>query len=105
MHIQIVTFRLQGLSEADYVASCDELAPTFAGIPGLLSKVWLRDPRTGTYGGVKAWTDRAAMDSYLGGEIWRSLVADPHLVEASSRDFEILENPTRVTRGLSPVAA
>lgn len=103
MHVQIVTFRLQGVTDEEYIEGCGEVAPTFAQIPGLVSKVWLRDPATGTYGGVKLWTDRSAMEDYLRGEVWRSLVTDPSYVDAESRDFGVIEAPTRVTRGFPPV--
>lgn len=99
MHVQIVTFRLQGLTDAEYVAGCEEAAPAFAAIPGLGAKFWLRDPASGTYGGVKTWADRRAMEAYLKGDVWRSLVTDPHYVDVTSRDFEVIEAPTRVTRG------
>ncbi len=105
MHIQIVTFQLQDLSEEDYLAAAETDAPTFASVPGLISKVWLHDPATGTFGGVKTWVDRAAMESYLKGDTWRSMVTDPHVKDVSSRDFEVLEAPTRLTRGLPAVTA
>ena len=34
------------------------LAPHFAALPGLRSKVWLADAASGTYGGVYTWADR-----------------------------------------------
>ncbi len=105
MHIQIVTFQLHDLSEEDYLAAAEADAPTFAAVQGLISKVWLHDPATATFGGVKTWVDRAAMESYLKRDIWRSLVTDPHFVNVSSRDFEVLAAPTGITRGLPAVTA
>ena len=67
MHIQVINFRLKDLSPAGYAALCDELAPNFAAMPGLLAKVWLADDASGTYGGVYTWRDRAAMGEALGG--------------------------------------
>ena len=52
MHIQMINFQLSGVTEAEYVALCDELAPAFAAVPGLVRKVWLANSDTGTYGGV-----------------------------------------------------
>lgn len=97
MHIQIVTFRLKGTSAQDYAAGCDEVAPTFAAIPGLISKVWLADERSNTYGGVYSWRDRAAMEAYLKTDLFRAIVSDPTLEDVTSRDFPILEGPTAVT--------
>ena len=64
MHIQVVNFHLQDLSEADYRALCDEVAPAFAEVAGLISKVWLANPSTNTYGGVYTWASREAMDEF-----------------------------------------
>ena len=61
MHVQIVQFHLRDLTDEAFRALCDELAPTLAAVPGLLSKVWLASPATNTYGGVYTWRDRAAI--------------------------------------------
>lgn len=105
MHIQIVTFGLQGVTDEEYTAGCVEEAPAFAAVPGLLSKVWLRDPVAGSYGGVKLWANRQAMEDYLKGEIWRSIVTEPTYVDPVSRDFGVIEAATRVTRGYPTVLA
>lgn len=103
MHIQIVTFQLRDITEAEYHASCDEAAPAFAAVPGLLSKVWLADAATGTYGGVYTWRDRRAMEEFARTELFNEVRTDPHLVGLTSRDFAVLEEPTRVTRGADAV--
>lgn len=105
MHIQVVTFGLQGVSDEEYQAGCQEAAETFAGIPGLISKVWLRDEMRGVYGGMKVWRDRQAMEAYLKSHIWRELVTDPNIVNAHTQDFGVIEGPTRVTRGYPAVLA
>ncbi len=38
--------------------------------PGLLSKIWLKDPDDNVYGGVYLWQDRQACESFLAGELW-----------------------------------
>lgn len=105
MHIQIVNFNLKGVSEADYRALCDQLAPAFAVMPGLLSKVWLADAATNTYGGVYTWQNKAAMQAYMQSEIFNNVVNHPNLTNITSKDFGILEGPTEVTHGLAMVAA
>jgi heme-degrading monooxygenase HmoA len=101
MHVQIVNFQLNGINEAQYREVCDEVAPAFAAVPGLVSKVWLADQPTNTYGGVYLWRDRQAMQDYLDSELFRGVSADPHLKDLTSRDFGVLEAPTEVTRGLA----
>ncbi|HCX87994.1 MAG TPA: hypothetical protein DG761_08200, partial [Gammaproteobacteria bacterium] len=51
MHIQIINFNLDGISRGEYDQVCDDLAQTFADVPGLISKHWLADDDTNTYGG------------------------------------------------------
>lgn len=97
MHIQVINFRLKDLSPAGYAALCDELAPNFAAMPGLLAKVWLADDASGTYGGVYTWRDRAAMDA---ANVFAIVQGHPNFADATSRDYGILEGPTRVTHGL-----
>ena len=105
MHVQIVTFSLRDLSDADYRSACEGLASVFTGLPGLISKVWLADQATNTYGGVYTWVDRSAMEAYLRSDIFTAIAANPDLVDITSRDFEVLDGPTRVTQALGSAAA
>jgi Putative mono-oxygenase ydhR len=83
------------------------LAPQFAALPGLISKVWLADPTSNTFGGVYMWQDRAACEAFTRSELFRGVASHPHLSNVASRGFDILEEPTRQTRGLParPAAA
>lgn len=104
MHIQIVEFTLRDITEQDYRAECEKVAGAFADLPGLISKVWLADAATGTYGGAYTWRSREDHDAYVRSELFAALKADPHLVGVRSRDFSVLEGPTRVTHGLAVAA-
>lgn len=101
MQIQIVTFHLNDLSEEDYRQACEAEAPAFAEVPGLLSKVWLADSSTNTFGGIYTWRDRAAMEAYLDSDVFRAMETDPNLADLRSRDFAVLEAPTRITHGFA----
>ena len=101
MHIQIVNFHLNGIDDVQYRQACDQEAPTFAAIPGLLSKVWLADQSTNTYGGVYTWLDRQAMENFVNSQLFREFSVDPSVKDLASRDFGVLEAPTQVTRGLA----
>jgi hypothetical protein len=105
MQILIVNFNLDGLSEEDFERASDELAPAFAAVPGLTSKVWLADRAEGTYGGVYAFESEQAVDDYLASDLWAGVGATPGLVNISVRRFGVLEGPTRVTRGLAQAAS
>ena len=104
MHVQIINFNLTGVTEEQYGGLCDQLASTFAAVPGLLSKVWLADPETNTYGGVYLWKDREALDAYKQSELFQMVATHPNLENVTSKEFGILEGPTEVTRGLVAAA-
>ena len=97
MHIQIVEYGLRDISDADYRSACDGLAKVLARVPGLVSMAWLANELTNTYGGVYTWIDRAAMEAYLHSDIFIAVSADPDLVAITSRDFELLDGPSRST--------
>jgi heme-degrading monooxygenase HmoA len=105
MHIQIINFHLRGVSESDFRADCDRVAPAFAEVPGLISKVWLANSTTNTYGGVYTWASREAMDDYAKSDLFKAVATHPNLADITSIDFDVLEDPTSVTRGLAEVPA
>ena len=96
-HIQIVTFQLAGLDPEAYRAHVEAAAPAFTEIPGLREKAWLANPSTNTYGGVYAWESRQAMQAYVSGPIFGSLLANPGVAQVITRDFDVLERPTEIT--------
>jgi hypothetical protein len=104
MQILIVNFNLDGLSEEEFASSCDELAPVFAAVPGLVSKVWLADRADGVFGGVYTFESEQAVDDYLQSDLFAGIGAMPGLVNISVRRFGVLDGPTRVTRGLAQTA-
>ena len=105
MHIQVVNFHLKDLSDADYRSACDGWAPAFAAVPGLVSKVWLADAATNTYGGVYTWVDRDAMVAFAASDLFQAVVTNPNLADITSRDFSTLEGPGVITRERVPAAA
>ena len=105
MHIQVVNFHLKDLREEQYGKLCDQLAPAFGEIPGLISKVWLANQATNTYGGVYTWRDQEAMIAFTKTDLFASVVSHPNFRDIKSTDFSVLEAPTRVTRGVVAVPA
>lgn len=105
MHIQIVNFELNGITEEQYRKLCDEVAPAFAGVPGLIAKIFLARSETNTYGGVYLWTDREAMAAFARSELFAAVVNHPNLTDVRATDYDVLDAPTQVTRGLAAIAA
>ena len=100
MHIQVINFNLEGINRAEYEAVCDEFAGAFVALPKLISKHWLADEENNTYGGVYIWETRDAYEAYLNSELFAGVGANPALVNIVSKDFDVIEGPTQVTRGL-----
>ena len=101
MHIQIINFNLNNLSHEDYAGACNEIAQTFADLPWLISKHWLANEETNTYGGVYFWESKEAMQEYLNSEVFSQVANNPSFANATSKDFGLLEAPTKTTRGLT----
>ena len=85
MYVQIVEFELQGVAQADYEALSEQLAPAFADIPGLITKLWILDRESNRAGGVYTWADRAACEAYMAGELYRAAVENPALANLRSK--------------------
>jgi hypothetical protein len=103
--IQVVNFNLNGLSDAEYRSACDGLAPELARVPGLISKVWLADEASNTYGGVYTWADRQALETFARSDFFKAFATNPSFENITSTVFETLERPSRITRGSIAVAA
>ena len=104
MYVHIVNFQLKGISEEYYRRQCEAIASAFANLPGLISKTWLANQETNTYGGVYVWRDLQAMEDYIETDLYKGMLANPHFDNITVKDFAVFENPTRVTRGTSEVA-
>jgi len=97
MHAQVVTFGLNGITEEQFHEAAGADAPTFATLPGLLAKTWLRDPETNTYGGLYLWADQEAYERYIKGAIFNALKTDQHLKNFDSRDFGVFDDLSSIT--------
>ncbi len=98
MHIQIVTYRVEGISEADFVEANREFAAAMAAVPGLLAKVWLKEPAGDGYGGFYLWRDREAYETFLASELWAEVLNDASMLDVKSLDYGVMEELTRATQ-------
>ena len=105
MHIQIITFSLDGISEQDYLQLIESAAPAFAELPGLVSKTWLANSETNTYGGVYLWQDRQSMEGYSETDLFQHMSANSYSKDFPTRQFDAPEGPSRITRGLAQATA
>ena len=104
MLIQVVTFNLDGLSDEDYRSACEQQwATQVAAMPGLVSKTWLANSETNTYGGVYVWESTSVMDHYARTAFFRAFASDPRIVNLRSEVFGVIEAASRLTNGLGVV--
>jgi len=97
-YIQVVNFNLEGITHDDFMGVAESVAPNFASLPGLISKVWLSDKANNTYGGVYSWASQEACATYRNGELYAgALATNPNFVNLSDKGFDVLENPSKVT--------
>lgn len=101
--VQIINFNLKNMEANEYEAVCENLAESFAIVPGLLAKYWLSDSANNTFGGVYIWEDRAAIEDFSKSKLYKAVATHPNLINITSEVFDILENPTKLTRGLKIV--
>ncbi len=100
MELLIINFNLNGITENDYAMVCDQIAPAFAAVPGLVTKVWLADSAAGVYGGVYTFDSSTALETFLGSDLFAQVGAMKELSGISVHRFGVLTAPTGVTRGL-----
>jgi putative monooxygenase ydhR len=104
MHIQIVNFPLAGISDEEFRAMSDQLA-CLRGGSGLISKTWLADAASNTYGGVNLWDTEASYSNYKASELFNAVKTHPNFAEVSSREFGVFDGPPWITRAFGPAVA
>jgi len=99
--IQVVNFNLEGITHDDFMGVANEVAPNFAPLRGLVSKVWLSDEANNTYGGVYSWASQRNLDAYRSGELYAgALASNPSFVNLYDKGFAVLSGPSAVTSNL-----
>jgi hypothetical protein len=98
MDAVIITFDLVDMTHERYGEVCAELAPAFAALPGLLTKIWITDPERACYGGVYLFKDADSASGFLGSALARSVASNPHFGGLDVRRFAVDETTTALTQ-------
>ena len=73
-------------------------APAFMELNGLKSKVWLSDEENNVYGGIYTWENLQNMNDYMTSSFYDEVLGNnPSFVNITSKAFEVLDGPTRIT--------
>jgi heme-degrading monooxygenase HmoA len=106
MYALMVTFQLDGMSTDAFEASYTEAAPAFADMPDLIEKVWLHQPEANTFGGVYLWQSQTAAEDYLNSGMFQQHIRNnSQITNLRIEAYNVLDNPTRITRELSGATA
>ena len=94
MHVTVAKYRIRNIDDEGWEDACDELAPAFAGVPGLAMKYWLHGDAD-IRGGVYIWSDRAAYLAFLDSDLGRALCNHPNIANLTMRITPSTRRPHR----------
>ena len=86
-----------GSNSRRYDAVGIEAAPLFTKVPGLISKHFLEDDDTNTYGGVYVFEDQGSLDNYLKSDLFEMINSNPKWPNVTTRIFGVIEAPSLIT--------
>ncbi|MBT5774509.1 MAG: hypothetical protein HOH95_09040 [Dehalococcoidia bacterium] len=105
MIAQLVNYNLKDFPRDEYQRACTEdLAAPIAAQHGLISKTWIANHETNTYGGFYVWESQADIEAFAKSDLFIAFSSDPRVQNITSTVFEILEEASRTTNGIGVVA-
>ncbi|MBT8381164.1 MAG: YdhR family protein [Ignavibacteriaceae bacterium] len=87
------------VSKEEYQKAVAPLADKFAELPGLRWKVWILNSENSEAGGIYMFENQASVDEYLAGPLAKIVTTHPALSNFSIKQFAIMEDVTKITRG------
>jgi hypothetical protein len=99
----IIDFKLD-MTTGEYEQLGQAVAHDIARVPGLIRKTWIWNPHTQEAGGVYLFDDQDSLERYLTGPIVEQLRRLKQVRELRARPFDILQQPSSVTRGIQQPA-
>lgn len=83
---------------AQFEDNASSIAQAFAEVPGCVWKVWLMNEDKSEAGGIYLFADESALENYKTGPLFASVLSHPALSDYNVKQFEVLEDVSRVTR-------
>ena len=102
MHILVINFTADATPE-QFDALAHEDAPIFAGIEGLVHKHFIYNHQEKTYGGVYMFENKAALDAYMSGDIYKSVLENPHWSNHLVRHYEVHAEASNIQNKLKQI--
>jgi hypothetical protein len=88
-----------------YESTVAPMAQEFANVPGCLWKVWLMNDEEKQAGGIYLFADETSVATFKGSPLVAAVLSHPALSDFSVKQFEVLEQVSRVTRAPLGAAA
>ena len=90
MYILIINFKAD-ITPDKYEEIAVKDAHIFANISGLKHKYFLFNHETKIFGGCYLWKDKASLDAYKAGEIYKSIINNPDFENETTSEFKVHE--------------
>lgn len=87
------------VSRAEYDQAASSLAGDFATLAGLRWKVWIMNEADREAGGIYMFEDAASVKAFLEGPLAAKVTSHPALSDFSVKQFDVMEDVTKITRG------
>ena len=87
------------VTKEEYEQAVSPLADKFANVPGLKWKIWILNAEKSEAGGIYMFENQASLDEFLAGSLAKTVTGHPALSNFSIKQFAIIEDVTKVTRG------
>ena len=87
------------VTKEEYQQAVAPLADKFANVPGLKWKIWILNAENSEAGGIYMFDSQASLDTYLNGPLAEVVTTHPALSNFSIKQFTIMGDITKVTRG------
>jgi len=87
------------VSKEEYEQAVAPLADKFANVPGLKWKIWILNSEKSEAGGIYMFDNQTSLDTYLAGPLAEAVLNHPALSNFDVKQFTIMEEVTKVTRG------
>ena len=87
------------VSKEEYEQAVSPLADKFANVPGLKWKIWILNTEKSEAGGIYLFENQASLDEFLAGPLAKTVTSHPALSDFSVKQFGIMKDITKVTRG------
>jgi hypothetical protein len=87
------------VSGSEYEQAVSPLASQIGAVDGLRWKIWIINEAEGEAGGIHLFEDEASVNAYLEGPIAAQVTSHPALSDFSVKQFDVMEDQSKVTRG------